>query len=192
MVKVIQTFLCWLIRTCRKMSMIACRLFSGFIQIVNKQSCLIWILHKVSETTSNDLFSWSREIGWKCLSFPSFLVFHCIAMCLTVNEKKKTKTCWKYLVTSFFYRSEIEHKKKRWAMPFSSWNYFYLVNVCEETFICFSAEFTHFDWKKCKSKYKVVECHEFSFKQLRHSPQSNNNILNFCKAYSGSLSGKCT
>lgn len=113
MVKVIQTFLCWLIRTCRKMSMIACRLFSGFIQIVNKQSCLIWILHKVSETTSNDLFSWSREIGWKCLSFPSFLVFHCIAMCLTVNEKKKTKTCWKYLVTSFFYRSEIEHKKKK-------------------------------------------------------------------------------
>lgn len=113
MVKVIQTFLCWLIRTCRKMSMIACRLFSGFIQIVNKQSCLIWILHKVSETTSNDLFSWSREIGWKCLSFPSFLVFHCIAMCLTVNEKKKNKNLLKIFGDFFFLQKWNWAQKKK-------------------------------------------------------------------------------
>lgn len=133
--------------------------------------------------------------GCKCWSFSSFLVFHYIAMCLTVNETKKN--CWKHLVTSsfrLFYKSEIGHQRKRWATVFSLWNYFYLGNVCEETFMCFSTECNNFDWKKCNSKYEVLE-YVMSF--LSSNCDTAHKVItifwNFAKLYfSASQSGKCT
>lgn len=108
------------------------------------------------------------------------------------------KYCWKHLETSsvrVFYKSEIEHQRKKWAMVFSSWNYFYLGNVCEESFICFRAEFNHFDWKrKCNSKYEVVG-YVMSFLSSNYEPAHRAITLLWTSAklsFSGSQSGEYT
>lgn len=74
--------------------------------------------------------------------------------------------------------SESSTEVEKWEMVFSSWNYFYLGNVCEETFMYFRAEFNNFDWKKCSGKYEVIE-YVISFLSSNYDiVHSNKNILN--------------
>ena len=54
----------------------------------------------------------AENIGCKCWSFSSFLVFHYISMCLTVNGKNIAENVWRLLPSEYSIKVKLSARGK--------------------------------------------------------------------------------
>lgn len=99
----------------------------------------------------------AENTGCKCWSFSSFLVFHYIAMCLTVNEKNPAENIWWLLPSEYSTEVKLSTRGKcgQWYFPHEI---IFIWGMSVKKLLCVSVQnLIILSEKKCNSKYEVVE-----------------------------------